>query len=180
MRSQVPILVIRSLEPSASDSVSWHHPLTPGLLIGGHLRMREGPDEEVVAACFSTVAVCLQRLFQRLPRSQELSEKLQTPQRLCGKALAHGRSLPLHPEMLQTREKWLFRFPGLYPVAFLMVKECGILQAVRPLVLNSAPLPGPTDSAESKAWVLLPCLTEEQVYQTGTVILFGLWVLIGL
>ncbi|ERE74427.1 ras association domain-containing protein 5 [Cricetulus griseus] len=60
--------------------------------------MREGPDEEVVAACFSTVAVCLQRLFQRLPRSQELSEKLQTPQRLCGKALAHDCKFTCHPE----------------------------------------------------------------------------------
>lgn len=96
MRSQVPILVTGSLEPSTG-------PVTPSLgarpkeelLIRRQLKMREGPDEEVVAACFSTVTVRLQRFFQRLPRSHELSEKLRTPQRLCSKALAHGRSQPV-------------------------------------------------------------------------------------
>lgn len=128
MRSQVSILVTGSLEPSTGT-------VTPSLgarpkeelLICRHLRMREGPDEEVVAACFSTVTECLQRFFQRLPRSQELSEKLQTPQRLCSKTLAHGRSQTLCLEMLRTRVEWVFGLLGLCLVAFLMEKECGAL-----------------------------------------------------
>uniref|UniRef100_A0A8C6HZ49 Ras association domain-containing protein 5 n=1 Tax=Mus spicilegus TaxID=10103 RepID=A0A8C6HZ49_MUSSI len=81
-------------------------PVTPSLgarpkeelLIRRQLKMREGPDEEVVAACFSTVTVRLQRFFQRLPRSHELSEKLRTPQRLCSKALAHDCKFTCHSE----------------------------------------------------------------------------------
>lgn len=153
-------------------------------MIGRHLRMREGPEEEVVAACFSTVAVCLQRLFQRLPRSQELSEKLQTPQRLGSKALAHGRSLLLHLEMLQTRGEWVFGFPGLCLVAFLMEKECGILQAARPLIRSPAPFSRSPASAENKVWVRSPCLTAEQEdwmgSHPGSETPFWLWVLIGL
>lgn len=123
MRSQVSILVTGSLEPSTPSLGA----RPKELLICRHLRMREGPDEEVVAACFSTVTECLQRFFQRLPRSQELSEKLQTPQRLCSKTLAHGRSQPLCLEMLRTRVEWVFGLLGLCLVAFLMEKECGAL-----------------------------------------------------
>lgn len=127
MRAQVPILVTGSLEPSTG-------PVTPSLGAGPeeelsicrHLRMREGPDEEAVAACFSSVTVCLQRFFQRLPRSQELSERLRTPQRLCRKALAHGKSQSLCLEMLQTRVEWVFGLPDLCLVAFLVEKECGV------------------------------------------------------
>lgn len=128
MRSQVSILVTGSQAPSTG-------PATPSLgarpieelLICRHLRMREGPDEEVVVACFSTVTVCLQRFFQRLPRSHGLSEKLQTPQRLCSKTLAHGRSQPFCLETLRTRVEWVFWLLGLHLVAFLMEKECGDL-----------------------------------------------------
>lgn len=105
--------------------------------------MREGPDEEVVAACFSTVTVCLQRFFQRLPRSHELSEKLRTPQRLCSKALAHGRSQPLCLEMLRTRVEWVFRLPGLCLVAFLVEKECGVFYAAWYFIMSSAPFLAP-------------------------------------
>lgn len=173
MRSQVPILVTGSQEPSTG-------PMTPSLgarpeeelLICRHLRMREGPDEEAVAACFSSVTVCLQRFFQRFPRSQELSEKLSTPQRLCSKALAHGRSQSLCLEMLRTRVEWVFGLPGLCLVAFLMEKECGVFSAAWHLILSSAPFLGPPDSAESKALVLSPWLFEaEQAWQMGTLIL---------
>lgn len=145
--------------------------LSRELSIGRHLRMREGPDEEVVAACFSTVAVCLQRLFQRLPRSQELSEKLQTPERLCSKTLAHGRSPLLRLETLQTRGEWVVGLLGVCLMAFLTEKECGILRAARPLILSSAAFLGLPDFAENKIWVPSPCLAEEQLYQMGTVIL---------
>lgn len=179
MRSQVPILGTGSLEPSAGPvSPSFGARPKEELLICRHLRMREGPDEEVVAACFSTVTLCLQRLFQRLPRSHGLPGKPRTPQRLCCKALAHGRFQALCLEMLRTRVEWVFGLLSLCLVAFLMEKECGGL--LGRLALNtelrtiSSP-PTPTSapgSAESRAMVLSPWLIEaEQTCLTGTLIL---------